>query len=310
MKGSLCVKGDYIPKFEGVVLAKYHFPGGRPTSDIPTDKYLHVNECGYTEAFKNDILCQRPSRNDFEIFYFASGTALFHYDQEDHFVSQGQIIIIKPGEPHNFIHFAKQKTKSHWIHFTGTGVAELLKELNLWDQAVYTVGISSETENFFKKIFSEIQLDKPSHDKMCVGLFMQLLTVLSRLSHSHASAQFRNNFEQLDPVIEDMYNNFHSDYENSDYAKMCNLSVSHFIALFKQRTGLPPLVFRQNIRMEKAKSLLTTTDLPIKEIATISGYGDTLYFNRIFRKKNGVPPGEYRKKNRNSADWEVSSDKK
>ena len=40
------------------------------TSDIPTDKYLHVNECGYTEAFKNDILCQRPSRNDFEIFYF------------------------------------------------------------------------------------------------------------------------------------------------------------------------------------------------------------------------------------------------
>lgn len=292
------MNGDYIPKYEGVFLARYQFPYGKFSSDIPTDEYLHVNECGYTEAFKTDIPCIRPPRNDFEMFYIASGCVSFDFNDRKFEATQGQLVILKPGDPHNFIHYAEQKTKTYWMHFAGVGAVDLLKELNLWDETVYTVGVNRESENLFMKVFQEIRFDKYKFDKMCSGLLLQILTGFSRLSQDHEHNTYHSNFEQLDPVIEHMYNNLHSTYENSDYAKMCNLSVSHFIALFKKRTGLPPLVFRQNIRMEKAKNLLFTTELPIKEIANMTGYSDPLYFNRIFRQKNGVPPGEFRKMNK------------
>ena len=135
---------------------------------------------------------------------------------------------------------------------------------------------------------------------MTEGILIQLLTSLSRLSQSHTNKSYHTRNKKLDHAIKSMYTDFHTDYTNSDYAKMCNLSTSHFISIFKERSGSSPLAFRQNIRMERAKSLLITTDLSTKEIAQMVGYEDTLYFYRIFNKKNGMPPGEFRKKYKHS----------
>ena len=48
------------------------------------------------------------------------------------------------------------------------------------------------------------------------------------------------------------------------------------------------------IRMDRAKDLLKNTDLSMKEVAFASGYGDPLYFSRLFRRVNGIPPTRFR----------------
>ncbi|MFC5469837.1 helix-turn-helix domain-containing protein [Cohnella suwonensis] len=47
-------------------------------------------------------------------------------------------------------------------------------------------------------------------------------------------------------------------------------------------------------RMQKAKSILATTSLPVKEVAELVGYPDTNHFAKAFRKESSFSPTEYR----------------
>lgn len=79
-----------------------------------------------------------------------------------------------------------------------------------------------------------------------------------------------------------------------DVARVANLSSSHFMAMFKKHQGCSFLQFYSRRRMEKARELLTTTSLPLREVANLVGYRDPLYFSRIFRTFTGVAPSTVR----------------
>ncbi len=80
-------------------------------------------------------------------------------------------------------------------------------------------------------------------------------------------------------------------------AKLCNLSLSSFKREFKKEFEDSPTNYINEKRLEKAKELLSTTDLPISEVAYETGFQDSLYFTRLFKKKIGVPPTAYRTQN-------------
>lgn len=54
------------------------------------------------------------------------------------------------------------------------------------------------------------------------------------------------------------------------------------------------LSYLTNIRMERAKKLLVSTDLPVSEVAQRSGYADYRVFTKTFKKAEGVTPSQYR----------------
>jgi AraC-like DNA-binding protein len=63
---------------------------------------------------------------------------------------------------------------------------------------------------------------------------------------------------------------------------------------FRLKTGLTVLQYVQQLRMDKAKTLLVRSDLPISDIGLEVGYNDSSFFIRIFKKSTGVAPGRYR----------------
>lgn len=67
--------------------------------------------------------------------------------------------------------------------------------------------------------------------------------------------------------------------------------------LFKKETGLSFKNYIINKRIEVAKNLLTTTDLPINTVADNVGYGNYSYFTRLFKKVTDMTPAEYRNAN-------------
>lgn len=79
-------------------------------------------------------------------------------------------------------------------------------------------------------------------------------------------------------------------------ADMLHISEKHFCRLFRKQYGIPPQEFLINIRLQKAKQLLKTTDLRVKEVAGSVGYSSQLVFSEIFKKRFGQSPTEYRKK--------------
>ncbi|MFO7188205.1 MAG: helix-turn-helix transcriptional regulator [Pseudomonadota bacterium] len=64
---------------------------------------------------------------------------------------------------------------------------------------------------------------------------------------------------------------------------------------FKTATGTTLIEYLQNLRVEEAKKLLETTELPAEEISAQVGYEDGSFFRRLFKRSTGLTPGQYRR---------------
>jgi AraC family transcriptional regulator of arabinose operon len=80
----------------------------------------------------------------------------------------------------------------------------------------------------------------------------------------------------------------------AELAAMSRLSGSHFAALFKSSIGSPALQYQTQLRMARTPELLDTTDQSIAAVAAATGYPDSFYFARQFKKVHGVTPFGYR----------------
>ena len=79
-------------------------------------------------------------------------------------------------------------------------------------------------------------------------------------------------------------------------ARLAKMSVSKLKYCFKEVTGCSVSEYTSALRMSQAKQLLQTTDLPIGEIAEMTGYKHGRSFTSAFRRAAGVSPREYRKR--------------
>ncbi len=89
-------------------------------------------------------------------------------------------------------------------------------------------------------------------------------------------------------------NNYNKDISLDDVSRAVNISPYYFSKIFKEGTGENFIEYLTNIRIEKAKELLSTTEYSMKEICTMCGYSDPNYFSRSFKKNVGVTPTEYK----------------
>lgn len=77
-------------------------------------------------------------------------------------------------------------------------------------------------------------------------------------------------------------------------AALLDSSSRHLSRLFKRRTGFSPIEYMLQLRMNKARELLATTDATLQEIAEYIGYPDSYSFAKMFKKHVGTPPARYR----------------
>jgi AraC-like DNA-binding protein len=90
------------------------------------------------------------------------------------------------------------------------------------------------------------------------------------------------------------------DFSVKKWAQLSFLSASHFSKLITEQTNEAPLTHIQRRRLQHAQQLLSTTDLTIAEIALQSGYDDSNYFSRIFKKTFQLTPSEWQKQYKSS----------
>ena len=88
--------------------------------------------------------------------------------------------------------------------------------------------------------------------------------------------------------------NYNKDISLDDVSREVNISPYYFSKIFKENTGENFIEYLTNIRIDKAKELLGTTEYSMKEICSMVGYSDPNYFSRSFKKNVGVTPTEYK----------------
>jgi transcriptional regulator GlxA family with amidase domain len=77
---------------------------------------------------------------------------------------------------------------------------------------------------------------------------------------------------------------------------LSGLSERSFKRRFKRATGMSPMEYVHTLRLEETKQLLETTDLPVEAVANEVGYEDASFFGRLFKRKVGLTPAQYRKR--------------
>ena len=102
----------------------------------------------------------------------------------------------------------------------------------------------------------------------------------------------------MDPRVEKiqraMRDNLHKEVSLSELARSVNLSVWRLSHIFRLEVGIAPMKYLRLLRMKKARELLETSYLSVKEIGYHVGLTDESHFARDFKKTYGAPPTVYR----------------
>lgn len=121
--------------------------------------------------------------------------------------------------------------------------------------------------------------------------FRELLRTIIAMFESGRESQFKNISERIVAMIHEFY---HTDLTLEVCSKRLNYHANYLKRVFRTETGTNFSEYLIQYRMSMAKKWLIETDLKISEIAEKAGYKIPQNFIRIFRKAEGLTPGQYR----------------
>jgi AraC-like DNA-binding protein len=100
--------------------------------------------------------------------------------------------------------------------------------------------------------------------------------------------------QMIDKVTAFMHDNYHQDISQDQCARNFGVSRTHLSKLFKKFKHIGFSDYLTQIRVEKAKDLLRETDFPVSDISEKVGYLHPQNFIRVFKKMEGITPGQFR----------------
>ncbi|MFL2106327.1 helix-turn-helix domain-containing protein [Desemzia sp. FAM 23991] len=160
---------------------------------------------------------------------------------------------------------------------------------------VFKLAIDLEIDDYYKQA---LQLSNFSNTKETKEV---LNSIVISICNNINERQKTESIKAEQRVVQFIYQNYDSpDISLERIASENNISISYASKLIKEETGKSFSNTIQVLRMGRFKELLLTTKEPIQELVKKIGYYDVSNFTRKFRKENGITPGEYRKRYRES----------
>lgn len=135
-------------------------------------------------------------------------------------------------------------------------------------------------------------------DNMLRELIIRILQTNERKIYTNSQIAINSN-NRLSYVIRYIREHLHEPLNVDDLSKKAYMSPSHFYRVFKNELGISPIEFINNERIKLATGLLQNPELNIKDVYMQCGFESRSYFNRVFKHRQQLSPGEYQTKVKN-----------
>jgi AraC-like DNA-binding protein len=126
------------------------------------------------------------------------------------------------------------------------------------------------------------------------GMMTYLIGDVIEKNNLTSNSQELAAFQRFDAAINFMDLNYDTNPSLKKIAGKVFMAPASFHRSFKSSFGITPFDYMLTKRLSKARQLLSTTSLSIKEIASECGYENEFYFSRVFKKRFGVSPSQHR----------------
>ncbi|WP_293937182.1 helix-turn-helix domain-containing protein [Sphingobacterium sp. UBA5996] len=250
-----------------------------------------------------------PHRHDhYTCMLVEAGQLEVLFDLEPLTMPAGTLFICPPHQVHQIT--SRLGAAGYYISFEGRHITSSAKDI--LDAALHEtiiLSLSASEQQWFKSVLDSLinlhSINNTAYQEVQQPLLSAFITqavicqqrnVVGSISHSPRLMSIANQFKNL------VRNDYRSLKRPSEYAQQLNISVAHLNDVVKKVTGLSASALIQKEILSEAQRLLYYSRLSIKEIAVQLGYKDTKYFIRLFTKKAGLSPGDYRKTLRANTD--------
>lgn len=234
--------------------------------------------------------------SEYQLLYITNGEGIFTYGEgrESQLITEGKMFFLFPGVWHTYRPFANCGWKEYWIGFKGAMIDRIVEEGFFLNQApVFSIGLNERIVDLYLKAIDIAGEERSGFQQALAGIVMHMLGLMY---YRHRTRDF---------VDEDVIGKINkakiimreSVYENlsaKDVAERLHLGYSGFRKAFKEFTGTSPAQYMQELKLNEAKLLLTTTSRPVKEISYSLKYENPEYFSIFFKKRTSKTPLEYR----------------
>lgn len=233
---------------------------------------------------------QRNSLNSFLLMYIKNGEGTITFDDKTVPAKTGDIVLLNCYQPHSY---KAIKWETLWCHFDGNVSAEFFDLIYNTSSCVFPLLGSQVVLDSLATILDTFKKGSTLNEPLVSCNIQRILTEL----HLIASGYLHDTIDQTNSAKAITYikNNYNRKISVQEIAAHTCMSMYYFSRVFKKSTGYSPHEYITMVRLNRAKILLKTTELSIKELAFKIGFNSEANFITCFKKHNTYTPTEFRK---------------
>lgn len=234
--------------------------------------------------------------NDYYMVFISKGKGIFgSASTPPTGIDAGTCFFLFPGVWHRYKPDVKSGWEEYWVGFNGYYAEQLMKNGFFNPDTPYVnVSLNKDMLVLFGKMIDTVTASLSGYPQQIAGITMQILGLVNTISQYK---EYDN--DPVGKLISKakflLQQSFENQVDMEDLASQLPMSYSSFRKAFKKITGESPNQYHLNLRLSRAKDLLTSTVLNISEVADHTGFDSVFYFSKLFKKKNGISPNSFRR---------------
>ena len=230
------------------------------------------------------------SQNKF--YLITGGKCTIHFEDGSFEGKPGRWFFIPAGVPHAYENDKSEPFCKHWIHFDiDNDDSKLINMLNL----PYFVDVNlDEVEAMFYKLEGIAETNEVAKCFFVKAALFELFAKYISVAGCGKYFVEKTKDELLNKALVYIEKNMNNEISVEQLAEICHLHPTHFIRIFKKRTGVTPARFIKGKRLEYAKKLIEETEIPLFEIGARIGCSNPASFSKMYKSFYGVSPKSYR----------------
>jgi AraC-like DNA-binding protein len=264
-----------------------HASGAGYAHIAPNESYPPGNHpASYAFSWKKGRALQ-----EYALIYITHGSGWFETRSAKKSLEGGDLILLRPGQWHRYRPDPKIGWHEYWVCFNGHIADHIFKGSRFPDDPpVQSVGYNEQITRLFVQS-QELAGEMPRAFQARIAAHIMHILALAQAALQPGSSDDEDLVRQIRCALTE---HLEKNIRMEDVAADLHISYAKFRRAFKAHTGLTPGQYHLQLRIGRAKDLLTGTSLPVKQIALQLGFDSPFYFSRIFKKKTGHSPQEWR----------------